>query len=145
MSAENIQVIRRWFDEVWNQGRMEAIDELFAADGIAYGLGEAGKDVHGAAGFKPFVHRIRNAFPDIHITVDDTINEGDKIAARFTATMTHTGDDLGFPATGKRVTVSGISFTRIAKGQIVQGWNNWDIYGMMQQLEAEPSTATLLD
>jgi steroid delta-isomerase-like uncharacterized protein len=145
MSAENIQVVKRWFDEVWNKGRMEAIDELFAADGIAHGLGEAGKDVRGAEGFKPFVQRIRSAFPDIHITVDDTISEGDKIAARFSATMTHTGDDLGFPATGKRVTVSGMSFTRIRNGQIVEGWNNWDIYGMMQQLEAEPSKATLLD
>lgn len=145
MSAENIQVVRRWFDEVWNKGNLDAIDELFAADGIAYGLGEAGKDVRGAEGFKPFVQRIRSAFPDIHITVDDTINEGDQIAARFTGTMTHTGDDLGFPATGKRVTVSGMSFTRIRNGQIVEGWNNWDIYGMMQQLEAEPTKATLLD
>ncbi len=145
MSAENIQVVQRWFDEVWNNGNIEAIDELFAADGVAYGLGEAGKDVRGAQGFKPFVQRIRGAFPDIHITVNDTISEGDKIAARFSATMTHTGDDLGFPATGKQVTVSGMSFTRIANGQIVEGWNNWDIYGMMQQLEAEPQKATLLD
>ncbi len=77
--------------------------------------------------------------------MNDTISEGDKIAARFSATMTHTGDDLGFPATGKQVTVSGMSFTRIANGQIVEGWNNWDIYGMMRQLEAEPQKATLLD
>lgn len=145
MSAENIRVMQRWFDEVWNNGSMEAIDELFAADGIAYGLGEAGKDVRGAQGFKPFVQRIRGAFPDIHITVDDNISEGDKVATRFTATMTHTGDDLGFPATGRRVTVSGISYARIANGQIVEGWNNWDIYGMMQQLEAAPQKATLLD
>jgi steroid delta-isomerase-like uncharacterized protein len=145
MSAENIQVVQRWFDEVWNNGNIEAIDELFAADGVAYGLGEAGKDVRGAQGFKPFVQRIRGAFPDFHITVDDTISEGDKIAARFSATMTHTGDDLGFPATGKQVTVSGMSFTRIQNGQIVEGWNNWDIYGMMQQLETEPQKATLLD
>jgi steroid delta-isomerase-like uncharacterized protein len=132
MSAENIEVVKRWFDEVWNKGRMESIDELFAADGIAYGLGEAGKDVQGAQEFKPFVQRIRGAFPDIRITVGDTISEGDKIAARFSATMTHTGDDLRFPATGGRVAVSGMSFTRIRNGQIVEGWNNWDIYGMMQ-------------
>jgi steroid delta-isomerase-like uncharacterized protein len=145
MSAENIEVVKRWFDEVWNKGRMEAVDELFAGDGIAYGLGEAGKDVRGAQGFKPFVQRIRSAFPNIHITVDDTISEGDQVAARFSATMTHTGDALGFPATGKRVTVSGMSFSRIRNGQIVEGWNNWDIYGMMQQLEAAPHDAKLLD
>ena len=124
MSAENIRGMKRWFDEVWNKGHKEAIDELFAADGIAYGLGEAGKDVHGAGEFKPFVQRMRSAFPDTHITMDDTVVEGDQIAARFTATMTHTGDDLGFPAKGKRATVSGMSFTRICNGQIVEGWNN---------------------
>jgi steroid delta-isomerase-like uncharacterized protein len=145
MSAANVQVVRRWFDEVWNEGNLDAIDELFAADGIAYGLGEVGKDVRGAEDFKPFVQRIRSAFPDIQITVDDTITQEDKIAARFTATMTHTGDALGFPATGKRVTVRGMSFSRMVNGQIVEGWNNWDIYGLMQQLEAEPQKATLLD
>src|SRR5687767_5405318 len=121
MSTENVQVVQRWFEEVWNQGNLDAIDELLAADAVGRGLGEAGKDVYGQAGFKPFVQRLRGAFPDIHITVDDTISEGDKIAARFTATMTHQGDELGFPATGKRVTVTGITFTLVRNGQIADG------------------------
>lgn len=145
MSVENVQVIQRWFEEVWNKGNLDAIDELLAADAVGRGLGEAGKDVYGPAGFKPFVQRIRGAFPDIHITVEDTVAEGDKVAARFTATMTHEGDDLGLPATGKRVTVSGITFTLVRNGQIADGWNCWDIYGMMQQLEAPATPMTLLD
>lgn len=145
MSTANVQVMQRWFEEVWNQGHLSAIDELFAADGIAYGLGEAGRDVRGPAAFKPFVQRLRGAFPDLHITVDDAIEQDTRVAVRFTATMTHTGDDLGFPATGRPARVSGITFARIHHGQIAEGWNNWDIHGLMQQLTGEPVQATLLE
>ncbi len=145
MSSEKVQIMRRWFDQVWNEGNLDAIDELFASDGIAYGLGEHGRDTRGPAAFKPFVQRLRAAFPDLHITVDDTIEQDDRIAARFSVTMTHSGDDLGFPATGRRAQVKGITFARIQNGQIVEGWNNWDIYGLMQQLQAEPAEAKLLD
>jgi steroid delta-isomerase-like uncharacterized protein len=144
MPLTNEQVVRRWFEEVWNKGDMNAIDELFAADGIAYGLGEAGRDVRGPEAFKQFVQHMRTAFPDLHVTVHDTIVEGDKIAARFSVVMTHMGDVLGLPATGRQVQVNGISFSRVANGQLVEGWNNWDIYGMMQQLNAAPVEATLL-
>ena len=145
MASENVQVVLRWFDEVWNKGDIAVIDELFSADGIAHGLGEPGREVRGAEAFKPFVQRLRAAFPDLKITVDDTIEQGDKVAARFSAIMTHEGGDLGIPATGRTVQVQGISFSRIHNGQIVEGWNNWDIHGMMQQLQAPPTEVKLLD
>ncbi|HVF28929.1 MAG TPA: ester cyclase [Pyrinomonadaceae bacterium] len=145
MSTENAALMRRWFDEVWNKGRTEAIDEMFAADGIAYGLGEAGVDVRGPAAFKLFVERMRGAFPDFELTIDDTITEGDKVAARWTARMTHQGDHLGLPATGKQVVITGMSIIRVRDGQIVEGWNNWDISGLMQQLGAYRPPATLLE
>jgi steroid delta-isomerase-like uncharacterized protein len=138
------EVVLRWFDEVWNNGNLAAIDELFAADGIAYGLGEHGINVVGPGAFKPFVQKIRDAFPDIHIAVEQTVEEGDWIAARFSAQMTHTGGALGILPTGRRVAVSGMTMTRIANGQIVEGHNNWDIAGMMQQLHDGPMEATLL-
>ena len=145
MSTENVRLIQRWFDEVWNKGRAEAIDEMFAADGIAYGLGEAGVDVHGPSAFKPFFEKLRGAFPDFEVTIEDTVAEEDKVAARWTARMTHRGDQLGLPATGKRVVVTGMSIVRIRDGQIIEGWNNWDVFGMMQQIGAGTSTATLLE
>ena len=145
MSSENIALIHRWFDEVWNKGRAEAIDEMFAADGVAYGLGEAGIDVRGPSAFKPFFEKLRSAFPDFEVTIEDAISEGDKVAARWTAKMTHQGDQLGLRASGKRVTVTGMSMVRIRNGQIVEGWNNWDIFGMMQQIGAGPAPATLLE
>lgn len=144
MSEENVAVMHRWFDEVWNRGRTEAIDELFAADGVAYGLGEAGLDVHGPAAFKPFFERLRGAFPDICVTIEDTIAEGDKVAARWTACMTHEGDQLGVPACHRNVRVSGMSIIRVRNGQIVEGWNNWDMLSLMQQITPAPAPARLL-
>ncbi|MBA3716105.1 MAG: ester cyclase [Pyrinomonadaceae bacterium] len=145
MPTENSELIQRWFDEVWNKGRSEAVDEMFAADGIAHGLGEAGVDVRGPAAFKPYFEKLRGAFPDFELTVEDTISEGDKVAARWTARMTHGGDHLGLPATGNRVEVSGMSIIRVRDGQIIEGWNNWDVMGMMQQIGAGKPAATLLE
>ena len=88
MSAENKALVARWFDEVWNRGRREAIDEMFAPDGKAYGLGEG---MRGPEGFKAFHAQFRGAFPDVRVEVDDMIAEGDQVAYRFTATATHTG------------------------------------------------------
>src|SRR5215204_4698314 len=83
MSEENKALIRRWFEEVWNNGREDAIDEMFAAEGIAHGLVEEGdKTMRGPAGFKPFFQKFRSAFPDIEVVVEDTIAEGDKVVAR---------------------------------------------------------------
>ena len=78
MSDENKALLRRWFEEVWNKGREEAIDEMFAEDGIAHGLAEdGGQPLRGASGFKPFFRKFRAAFPDIEVVVEDTITEGD--------------------------------------------------------------------
>ncbi len=90
MRQENEALIRRWFEEVWNQGRTEAIDEMFAADGLAHGLSDEGnKPLRGPAAFKEFHAKFREAFPDIVVTVEDTIGEGDKIAARCTVRGKH--------------------------------------------------------
>ena len=145
MSNENVALIYRWFEEVWNKGRAEAIDEMFAVDGIAHGLGEAGVDVEGPAGYKPFFEKLRGAFPEFELTIEDTIAEADKVAARWTARMTHRGDQLGIQATGKQVTVTGMSIVRIKDGQITEAWNNWDIFELMQQVGAMQPAATLLE
>ncbi len=107
-----------------------------------YGIGEAGVDVRGPAAFKPFVERMRGALPDFELTIDDTITEGDKVAARWTARMTHRGDHLGLPATGKQVVITGMSIIRVRDGQIVERWNNWDIMSLIQQLGADRPAAT---
>jgi steroid delta-isomerase-like uncharacterized protein len=127
--------IRRWFEEVWNKGREEAIEEMFAEDGVAHGLAdESGAQLRGPTGFKPFFRSFRGAFPDIEVIVEDTVAEGDKVAARCTIRATHAGDTLGFAATQRPMEITGIAIVRVKDGKIVEAWNNFDFMGMFQQL-----------
>jgi steroid delta-isomerase-like uncharacterized protein len=144
MSTESVTFVKTWFEEVWNKGRLSAIDEMLADGAVMHGLGEAGSDVSGPAGFKPFVERLRGAFSDIDVNVEETIEQGDLIASRWVATMRHTGDDLGVAATGRDVTVTGMSIARLQDGKMVEGWNNWDMLSLMQQIEAFRTPATLM-
>ena len=137
MSEDNQTVIRRWFEEVWNKGRAEAIDEMFAEDGVAHGLAdETGEPLRGPANFRAFHGKFREAFPDIEVVVEDVITEGDKLAARCTVRGRHQGDALGFAATGQQVEFNGICIVRVRDGQIVEAWNNFDFMSMFQQLGA---------
>ena len=88
---------------------------------------------------KEWAIMIRNGFPDIHMTAEDFVAEGDKVASRFEAQGTHNVEFSGVPATGKAVTVSGINIMRIADGKIVEHWVQYDVMGMMQQIGAIPS------
>jgi steroid delta-isomerase-like uncharacterized protein len=138
MAQENSALIRRWFEEVWNNGRMAAIDEMASPDVI--GHGQAQHDtVIGREQFRTFAADFRSAFPDIKVTIDYIIEQGDKVVARWTATMTHKGDFLGFAPTGKRATITGTSIQRISNGKIVEGWDNWDQLGLLVQIGAVPA------
>jgi len=139
MAQDPKEIVRRWFEEVWNQGREETIDELLAPEGVAHGLGEAGAEVRGPEGFKPFFRNLRGSFPDLHIRIEEIISEGEWAAVRVVLEGTHKGDGLGVPASGRRVRVSGIVLLRTAGNRIVEGWNNWDQLGLMQQIGAIPA------
>lgn len=138
MSSDPHTIIHRWFEEVWNQGREETTDELFAAEGIAYGLGEV-TDARGPADFKVFLRNMRSAFPDTHIRVEDTIVHDGKAVVRVVFEGTHLGEGIGLPPTGRRVVVAGIIIVRVAGTQIVESWNSWDQLGMLRQLGAIPA------
>ena len=146
MSEENKALIRRWFEEVWNRGRAEAIDEMFAEDGVAHGLADAsGQPLRGPGGFRPFHRSFRDAFPDIEVVVEDVIAEGDKLAARCSVRGRHQGDTLGFRATERPVEFTGITFLRVRDGKIVEAWNNFDFMAMFQQLGALQLAAPAAD
>lgn len=136
MSPTADAVVRAWFEEVWNQGRVQSIDRILAADAVAHGL--PGGPAQGPAAFRPVFELFRGAFPDIHIDVERTVTEGDVVAAYCHVTGTHTGDTLGIPATGKRVDFHGVTITRIADGTIREGWNCFDFLTMYQQLGTMP-------
>ena len=142
MSEANKSLVRRWFEEVWNQGREETIDELFSAKGVGYGLGDTDAPLHGPAGFKPFVANLRGALPDIHMTIDDILAEGDRVTVRISVEGTHKGGQLGVAPSGKRVGIAGIVIVRIANGQIVEGWNSWDQLGLLRHIGALPAAGS---
>jgi steroid delta-isomerase-like uncharacterized protein len=127
-------ILHRWFDEIWNRGNVDAADEMMAPDAVLFRLDEEGEDAPGAEALKTFVRRFRAAFPDINVQVLDVFVCGDQVAGRWTATGTHTGDSLGIPATGRAVKFDGMSMARLKDGKVLQGWNVYDTYKMMQQL-----------
>ena len=130
---ENITLMRRWFQEVWNEGKIQTVHELFHAEGV--GIGQAGPQtpIRGPKDFVPFVERIRGAFPDIKVTIEDVFGAKDKVVLRWSATMTHTGEGFG-PPSGNSVRLTGTTIVRVAKGQIVEGWDNWDQLGLLEQI-----------
>ena len=134
-----------WFDEVWNKGRVEAIDELFAADGVAHGLVDAsGNELVGPAGYRPFFQAFKTAFPDLRVEVVDTVCEGDKIVARCEVRGTHTGDGLGMTASNRPVLFTGIAIIRVADGKIAEAWNNFDFQALHTQTSAQASESNVM-
>jgi len=135
VSEENKDLVRRWFEEVWNQGRSDAIDELLASGGIVHGLSEdTDNPIRGPEDFKPFHETFRGAFPDVAVAVEEIIAEGDMVAARCLVRANHAGDHLGVPASNAAVHFTGIAIVRIEDGKIVEAWNNFDFLQMNKQI-----------
>ncbi|MFC1718604.1 ester cyclase, partial [Candidatus Poribacteria bacterium] len=125
-------MIKRHFEEIWNQGNLGLVDELLAANHVFHDPAAPGVSGHEA--YKQLVTGYRIAYPDIHFAIEEIIAEGDKMLARWTGTGTHQGELMGIPPTGVKVTTPGFTIIRIAGGKIVEEWANWDTLGMMQQL-----------
>jgi predicted ester cyclase len=115
-SEENKAIVRRLFEEVLNEGRLTAIDELVATDYLSHAGAPRRKD------FKQVVIRLRAGFPDLRYTIEDLIAEGDKVVIRATMHGTHGVDYLGIPPTGKRVTSESIHIVRLASGKFREHW-----------------------
>ncbi len=133
-TEENVQLMRRWFQEVWNEGRVQTVHDLMAPGAVARGQRGAEAEIHGPEEFEKFVHEIRGAFPDIKVKVEDVFGADDKVVLRWSAVMTHTGDAFGLPASGRTVRSRGITIANIKDGKIVEGWDNWDQLGMLEQI-----------
>jgi len=131
-TTENKALIHRWFEEVWNKGRVATIDEILTSDAVLHGLGT--EDVPGPDGFKRLHSAFRHAFPDMVEQIDDIIAEGDLVAVRWSGTGTHRGEILGVAPTGKRVRFSGMDFIRFEQGKAVEGWNSFDHVAFLRQL-----------
>jgi steroid delta-isomerase-like uncharacterized protein len=140
MSEENKTIARRAL-EVFNTGNLDDLDDVISADAVDHDPQNPFAGQHGPDGAKQMAATYRAAFPDLHVTIEDQVAEGDRVVTRWTAVGTHDGDLPGLPATGRSSTVTGIGIDRIEGGKIVEAWGNWDTMGMMQQLGALPAAA----
>jgi steroid delta-isomerase-like uncharacterized protein len=141
MSEQNKALSRRNIEEVWNQRKLEVIDELVATSSVLHDPSVPGGKVAGSQGYRQFVQVYLTAFPDTHFTIHDQIADGDKVVTRWTATGTHKGDLMGIAPTGKRSTVTGITIDRYDAGKAIESWVNYDTLGMFQQLGVVPMLA----
>jgi len=132
MSAQNAELSRRIFEDVWNRKNLSAVDEIISADYVHHDANSPAAS--GIDGYKQFVNYYMNAFPDAHFTIDDAFTDGENEVTRWTVTGTHEGELAGIPRTGRRFSVTGISIGRVVNGKITESWNSWDALGMMQQL-----------
>ena len=137
-TEENKALVRRVYEEAINRGNMAVVDELNSPNYVAHDPGFP-QPVRGPEGLKQYFMVFRSAFPDVHITIEDMIAEGDTIAVRQTSRGTHQGDLMGMPPTGKQVTVTGIAIHKIANGKFVESWINADNLGLLQQLGVIPA------
>lgn len=124
IEEQNVQGIRRWFQEVWNERREESIHEMFHPEVRAHGLGEQPQSFDE---FKEMWIGFNQTFADLHIAVNDAFGCGDKTACRFTVTGTHR-------ETGTPISFEGQTITRWQDGQIVEGWNVIDMAAVYRQI-----------
>jgi hypothetical protein len=136
----NKAIVRRYFEEVFGQGKLAVLDEIVAAEHKNSGPGSVPGLPPGPEGTKLFVSIYRDAFPDVHFTIDEQIAEGDRVVTRWTARGTHKGELAGIPPTGKSVTVNGVTVDRIVNGKYVESWGIFDQLGLMQQLGVIPTS-----
>ena len=135
MSEENKAIVRREIEEVFSaQGNLDVADEIFAPEYVGYP-----EDVRGPEGAKETAKMYRNAFPDVQLSIEDQVAEGDKVVTRWIGSGTHQGEMMGIAPTGNQVRVDGMTISRIEDGKIVEEWEIYDALGMMQQLGAIPS------
>ena len=135
MAIQKSTILHHWFEEVWNKGRADLIDAMIAPNAVAHGLEDpSGKPVRGPEEFKKFFVGFRSAFPDIYITVEQTVSEDDLVVAYCKVKATHTGAAFGIEATGMPVAFEGMLMFRMREGKCVEAWNCFDFFKMFQQM-----------
>ena len=141
VASDNKALVRRWFEEVWNQGRADLIDQLRVPDMVATGLSHGNSETRGNDTFTNFYFNFREAFPDLHGEIHDIIAEDDKVVARLTFEATHLGHSLGIQPSRKKIRFSCIAMARIMDGKISEAWNCIDYLGILEQLGAVSQSA----
>jgi steroid delta-isomerase-like uncharacterized protein len=132
-ARENATLVRRWFDEVWNKRSDATVHELLHSAAIGH---LEGLVTHNVAEFFAARSILFDAFPDLQVSVEGILAEGDQVAVRWSAEGTHRGQLLGISATGQPVTLRGMTWLRLSDGRIVEGWDAWNQGRLMNELQA---------
>ena len=135
MSEQNKRVVRRLMEEAVGGGDLALVDDLVAANFVGH-ASSPGMEEHGIQAYKHFITALRQAFPDLQITVEDQVAEGDKVVSRWRARGTHTGEYFGIPPSGKQGQITGINIDRVVDGKTAECWGEQDNLGIMQQIGA---------
>lgn len=137
MSEENRALVRRFIDEVFNQGNLAVAEEILAPDYVHHdpATGERGS---GIDGLEHLVEFYRQGFPDFQITLEDQMAADDRVVERWTGRGTHQGSLRGVPPTGRTISAQGISIHRIANGRIAETWTCFDSAAVLRQIGAVP-------
>src|ERR1700704_6448566 len=133
MSEQNKAIVRRLFEELWNKGNLSVADQLFTPN-YAHHDPSTPDFGRGPESEKKRATLYRTAFPDLRLTIEDIIAEGETVMVRWSCRGTHKGDLSGIAPTGRQVTISGVSIACFTGGKMSEGWVNWDALSLMQQL-----------
>jgi steroid delta-isomerase-like uncharacterized protein len=136
-TEQNKAIYRRFIQEVFNEGRLDRLDDLLSPSYVFHDAPPGTPE--GPEAIRQVVTMFRNAFPDLTITFEDQIAEGDKVCSRTTTRGTHQGTIFGTPPTGKTITMTGLTLVTIADGRVKESWVKNDVMGLMNQLGAGPA------
>ncbi|MFQ5859851.1 MAG: ester cyclase, partial [Anaerolineae bacterium] len=132
VTEENKAVVRRLYDELWNQGNLAIVDELVAADFVDHNP-DPGQPP-GPEGWKQSATVSRAGFPDLQVTIEDMVAEGDRVTLRLKGSGTHTGEFAGIPPTGNQFSAGWVDVVRVEDGKIAERWGQFDALGFLTQL-----------
>jgi steroid delta-isomerase-like uncharacterized protein len=137
-TEENKALMRHFYEEVFNQRNLAAIDDFIAPTFVNHSAAQLGLTAGDLEHVTQFVSMVMQVFPDLHYTVEDLLADGDKVVARLSISGTQQGAFMGIPSTGKHATVPDIEIFRITNGKAVECWVQVDFLGLLQQLGAIP-------
>ena len=137
MPTDNKSLVRRLYEEVWNMRNLEVARELISPSHGVQVMDAADSGI-GPEAYARIVTEFVRGFPDLKFTVLDIIAENDKVVALWNISGTHQGEFRGIAATGKKMSVDGITISQLANGKIMDSFVSWDMWGMILQLGAVP-------
>jgi steroid delta-isomerase-like uncharacterized protein len=137
MPLDSKTIVRRLYEDVWNKRKLEVVSDLFSPSHALRDNNSPGSSV-GPEAYKMQVAMYLAAFPDLRITIEDTVAEKDKFVASWTISGTHKGEFLGIRPTNRKISVEGITIHYLANGKIIDSSISWDALGLLRQLGVTP-------